>query len=503
MANSASGSTYETNLALQSLTKTIKALEGDKSESSYSRILEQWLSLAKQTTQIGNIASLKLLLSLLRSLLPSHPSWELYLHRYLAKIALIEGLYPQATTLLEKVLTKAKEQNNLKQIIEAELDLAEAYLVQNRYDETEKLLKNAFEVSHQQRYYLFYVRALNRLARLCYFRRNWDTSQLYLEQVNALISSYPNKDNLDKETQIELELEEAFAHQWQGAILTVKRQWAAGVELLEATLKVYYRYQHLLGIVETMLNLSAVYQQLEQHPKALICIEGSQAICEQLHCLPLSMQAYYYKAIHFYVNKQYLEASNEAYRATEIGNKLKQTDWLARACYVMGRSQAKLGDTKAALKNLLQVIDIYGKSGDANPQWIDVLIGTGDFLLSLPDQPTYWEQGLDCYLWANDLIEFNQQLEYLAPALGSMARAFLKVKGLDGIEEAARCYRLELQLAGDLESTVLPIAVSVALRVEALTGIQCCAALRSNPNFDGTLERLIRQSAVKAEAVLV
>lgn len=504
MANTVTITSHATGLALQKLSKTIKTLEGDKSESAYTLVLEQWLNLAKQTIQVGNIASLKLLLSLLRTLLPTHPAWEIYLHRYLAKIALIEGLYPQAAALFERVVNKAKQQNKKAELVEAELDLADAYLVQNRFDETERLLKDAFEISHSQRYYLLYVRALNRLARLCYYRRNWETCELYLQQVKALIDSYPDKINLDNETSDKLELEEAFVNQWRGTNLAAKRQWQKAVAALEASLDAYNHHHHLLGTVETMLALSNVYQQLGQHAKALICIEGSQAICEQLHCLPFSLQAYYYKAVHFFLAGQYQKAQSEASRAVEIGRKLNQTDWLARACYMLGRSQAKLGDSKTALKNFLEVINIYGKCGDANPQWIDILIGTGEFLLSLPDHFDYWQQGLDCYLWANDLIEINQQLEYLAPALGNMARAFLKIKGFDGIEEAARCYRLELQLAGDLESTVLPIATAVALRVEALTGIQCCASLRSNPNFDGALERLLNQSGIDlAEPALV
>ncbi len=53
---------------------------------------------------------------------------------------------------------------------------------------------------------------------------------------------------------------------------------------------------------------------------------------------------------------------------------------------------------------------------------------------------------------------------------------------LEGMKDASRSYRIQLQLAGDLDSVVLPSAVAVAMRVEALMGLQRCTALQVNKN---------------------
>jgi tetratricopeptide (TPR) repeat protein len=258
-------------------------------------------------------------------------------------------------------------------------------------------------------------------------------------------------------------------------------------------LQIRYKYHDLLGIVESMLKLGAVYQQLEQQDRALTCFEGSLAICQQLHCLPLSLQAYYFKASAYFSLGRYKEGLAPARTAVDIGLRLKQSDWLARAYYILGSIYNKTGDIKASINCHIEAAKLYQEDDD-NPFWIEILIGLGDFLLAVPEQPELWERALNCYRLAINVIEKNQQLEYLAPALGKIARAFLKVKGLDGVEDAARCYRLQLQLAGDLESTVLPVSVAVALRVEALTGIQVCASLRSNPSYSEALDKLIGAS---------
>ncbi len=490
-----SNSSDELNNAFQHLTQSVKALSSTKfDQTAAAQILQQWQKLAKAAALNGNVANLKLLISLLRTLVAIYPEWEVFLQQYAGTLALLEGLYGLAGKYFEKQLAEARRQQNPAYLVQAQIALAEAGLPQNQFAGVETLLKEAFDSSYQHRFYLDYIRALNRIARLCYAQRRWESGYGYSKQVLELIRTYPDKQSLDA-NQAEIELETAFALHWLGCYFAANRQWHEAARRLEASLDVRHRYRDLLGIVETLLQVGAVYQQLEQQDKALTCFEGSLAICQQLHNLPLALQAYYYKAATYHSLGRAKEALAPAKTALEIGLRLKQPEWLARAYFVLGRVCEGLGDQKSSITCHLQSIKLY-QTNDNNPQWIEILIGVGDDLLAQRERPELWERALTCYKQAIGLIESNQQLEYLAPALGKIARAFLKVEGLPGVDEAARCYRLQLRLAGDLESSVLPVSEAVALRVEALTGIQCCAALKINPNFPATLDKLVQVAPI-------
>ena len=490
-----SSSSHEINNAFQSLAQAVKALSIAKFDpTTAAQTLQQWQRLAKAASLNGNVANLKLLITLLRSLVPIYPEWEFFLHQYAGMLALLEGLYGLAGKYFEKQLAEAHRQQNPAYLVQAQIALSEAGLPLNQWARVEALLKEAFESSYQHNFYLDYIRALNRIARWCYARRRWEVGYGYSKQVLELIRTYPDKQNLVAK-QTEIELEAAFAHHWIGCYHAAHRQWHEAAHSLETSLDVRHRYRDLLGIVETLLKVGTVYQQLGQQDKALTCFEGSLAICQQLHNLPLALQAYYYKAATYHSLGRDKEALAPAKIALEIGLQLKQPEWLARAYFVLGRISARLGDQKSSITCHLQAIKLY-QTNDENPQWIEILIGVGDDWLAQRLRPELWERALTCYKQAIGLIESNQQLEYLAPALGKIARAFLKVEGLQGVDEAARCYRLQLRLAGDLESSVLPVPEAVSLRVEALTGIQCCAALKINPNFPEALDKLVQVAPV-------
>jgi len=486
-----SNSSHDLNSAFQNLAQSVKALSVTRFDQTAAlQILQQWQKLAKSVALNGNVATLKLLISLLRTLLPIYPEWEIFLHQYAGTLALLEGLYGLASKSFERQLAEARQLQNPAYVVQAQIALAEAWLPQNQFAQAETLLKEAFASSYQHRFYLDYIRALNRIARLCYVRRHWENGYGYSKKVLELIRTYPDKQSLAA-NQAEIELEEAFALHWIGCYNAVSRQWHEATRYLEASLDARHHHRDLLGIVETLLKVGVVYQQLGQPDKALTCCEGSLAICQQLHNLPLALQAYYYKATTYHSLGRDQEALAPAKTALEIGLPLKQPEWLACAYFVLGRVCERLGDQKSSLTCYLQAIKLYQTSDD-NPQWIEILIGVGDDLLAQRARPELWVRALTCFKQATNLIESNQQLEYLAPALGKIARAFLKVQGLQGVDEAIRCYRLQLRLAGDLESSVLSLSEAVALRVEALTGIQCCASLKINPNFPEVLDKLVQ-----------
>ncbi len=315
-----------------------------------------------------------------------------------------------------------------------------------------------------------------------YFQQGkWKSSQRCFELELTSLQTLPERETLDAFSRTRLELENAYTRHWLGLIQANNRRWEEATDFLEESLKIRQKHDAKVAIAESLLKLGEVYQQSGDWDTSISYLERCLDTCQQIRNLALSLQALYLQALSYYRQGKYWKGFIAARRAVAIGLKGEEQNWLARSFYILGQLQNKLNDSKAALSNLTKFAKTFPRY-DNNPNWIEPLIDVGDFLLSLPESPNQWEQALECYTRAADLIELNQQLEYLAPALGKMARAFLKVKGLDGLDEATRCYRLELQLAEDLESVVLPVPVAVALRVEALTGIQSCAALRNNRN---------------------
>jgi tetratricopeptide (TPR) repeat protein len=463
--------------AFRTLSKVARAIPNTAPNSEAAQhFIEEWQKLAEQAVLIGNLYSLRLLLDSLRKLTKYHPEWQTILCRYTGRLAWISGDYQQAYHYFKLQLLLAQAQGEVADTITAQLDLAEVLLSQSQFSMIEILLKQGLEAGYEHHLELKQIQILNRLGRFYHHQQHWEISQSYLEQAFTLLQAVKE---VSETTSLELILEEAFTYHWQGANHLATRQWRAAEIALWRSLNLSNRHRNVLGIIETLLKLGMVYHQDNHHDSAMFCFNGSLAICEQLHYLPILLQAYYHKALTYCKFGHYQEALQPAQRAVEIGLETEQTEWLARAFYNLGQIYHHLKESKLALACHLKAAELY-QTTYHQPQWIETLVGVGNFLLSLYDQSAYWEQALDCYRKAIHLMETNQKLEHLAPVVGKMARAFTKVSGLAGLDDAARCYRLQLQLAGDLDSVELPPEIAVAMRVEALTGILCCTGLKIN-----------------------
>ncbi|NWJ97217.1 MAG: tetratricopeptide repeat protein, partial [Chloroflexi bacterium] len=466
--------------AFHTLSEAARAIPDTALDPERARhFIEDWQRMAEQAVLTANLYSLRLMLDSLRNMVKHHPEWKTVLCRYAGRLAWISGDYPQAQHYFTQALVMAQAQGEVAVTITAQLDLAEVLLSQGWFLRVEKLLKLGLEFSYQHHLELEQLQILNRLGRLYHYQQDWEISQTYLGQAFSLLEAKKKVYLGSKVTPLKLHLEEAFNYHWLGTNYLAVRQWSEAETYLSKSLNVSNQHRNVLGIAETLLKLGMVYNQDNHHDSALLCFNGSLVLCEQLYYLPLLLQAYYYKGLTYCRLGQYQEALSPARRAVELGLETEQTEWLARAFYNLGQVYHHLKEPKLALACHLRSAELY-LSTYQQPQWIEILIDTGNFLLSLQDQRAYWEQALECYRKAISLMESNQKLEHMAPVVGKMARAFTKVNGMAGLEDAARCYRLQLQLAGDLDSVALPPKVAVAMRVEALTGILCCSGLRIN-----------------------
>ncbi len=449
--------------------KTLPVIEA--SPKTADLFIENWQQLAEQALLTINVYGLKLLLDALRQLVKDYPQWQVILYRYESSLAWLGGDYQQAKNRFRQMRAIAQANQDFANLTQAQLELAEIALAEGRIAEAETLLERGLELSEAHGLKLRQAQLLNRLGRLYQLRLQTEVGQYYLKEALALLG------NWNEPTQPVIKVEEAFAIQWLGASYSTERQWEKAEATLRQSLSLSYRLHDVLGIAETLLKLGAVYLQLEDYNSATICFDSSLAICQHRKYLPTLLQAYYYKALACYKLGQYQEALGPARQAVEIGLESEQWEWLARAFYNLGQVYQNLNTPHLALFCHLRAAELY-QPDILLPRWIEILSGVGDFLLGLRDQPEHWQTALECYRKVVRLVEANEKLEYLAPVLGNMARAFCKVNGIGGLDDAARCYRLELKLAGDLDSTALPPSVAVALRVEALTGIQSCAALQ-------------------------
>jgi len=445
--------------------------------------IAEWESLAEKALLHGNMPALKLLQNLLRRLLVKFGQWQFFYERYEGLLTLIAGSYSRAANHFQTEVKLAQQQENSAEIIRAQLNLVEAYLLLGKLEAAEILLKEILNLATAQALLLPQARALSRLGYLSQLRQQWEVGQDYLQRSLDLLKSR-------NESNPYVGLIKASTLHWLGAYQTEMREWATAEAALRQSLALRYELRHMTGIAETLLQLGIVYQQMSNYSSALICFEGSLAICQQLNYMPTLLQAFYYKAAVFYAEGRYKEALGLAQQAVEIGLATEQPDWLAKAFLSLGRVYHKLQKEEQAIEAHLKVARLY-QPASQNLQWIELLIGVGDFLLDLRERAGYWKQGLNCYRYAVTLIEKNQRLEYLAPALGKMGRAFMREGNVAALKDAARSYRLQLQLAGDLDSVVLPTEVAVAMRVEALMGLQRCAALQINKNyFNPTIDLL-------------
>jgi tetratricopeptide (TPR) repeat protein len=442
------------------------------------QFFKNWEQMAQQTLLTANLERIGTLTGLIEPFSKVHPRGLMLFQRYQGKLALIKGEYPEASRAFKEEHDLAEFLSDTIGLILANLNLAEALKAQGQVKLTERHLQQALQLSYDHNLVLYEVKTLNRLAQLYLPQQRWDNIQTSLEHSFYLLQNLKKQTAPNTFEMLFLEVEEAFNRQLAGLNHAMAKQWELAEKTLLESLTLSYRCKDKLGAIEAELVLGSVAYQSGQYNKALVYFNGGRAESEQFGYLEGLVRGHYYISLIYFAQKQYPKALGHARRAMKSGQYIGKGIWLAWATYQVGQIYKQLDMKQLALEKHLEAGKLHSPE-DQYPQWIELLIGLGDYLVELPEQPQNWEEGLKCYRQAIKLMEANERLEHLAGVMGKIAQTFIKLKGEQGLDEAERCYQLELRLAGDLDSTILPPSVAVPLRVEALTGIQRCAALRA------------------------
>ena len=450
---------------------TIRVLRRALAEASLTQaeFCRLWREAATNFTLRCNVVGLKLLLVLLSGA-PSYPSLlgQLLFEEYNGLIALLEGHTDKALVHFEQQLILARRLAEGVEIVEATLNLALTHLTEFRLDQVHKALTTAHQMVKEQPNPALLVKILNREAELAAYQHRTARSVEKAEQALALARRY------------ELPLEEAFALNWLGLNWMYWREMSRAERYLLESLQIRQQRRDVLGRAETLISLSRLYFKNNELLLTNNCVNGGLAIMRQLKNRPGIAQGLYWKAAVLYRSGQPETALPLAMEAVEIRLELGEATKLAEAFSLLGQIYAGLNNPKLALFCHRRVLELHQPQHDT-PQWIEPLTATGDYLLRVkesdPDSRLDWERGLTSFRLAIEIIEQYQDLYYLAPALGRMARGLLRLAGLKGIPEAQRCYRLQLTLLGSMDETYFPTAEAIAQRAEALTGLQICASL--------------------------
>jgi tetratricopeptide (TPR) repeat protein len=430
-----------------------------------------WSKAAGFAYHQGNLIALQMLLHLLNAAaVKNTPSGQLLWHEYSGKMMLLEGACDRATYHFQLQTTLAQAQANYNEMIQANLNLARACLWEYRLDAATVYLQEAEGWTVDYPDPAITVKLLNRRAELAAYQHLTDLSIEEASQALALARQH------------QLPLEEAFALNWLGVNYMYRREWVQAEQALLQALELRQAARDVLGRAETLATLSRFYLKQGKLLLADASLDSSLAIVEQMKYLPGVARAVYLKALLLYHTNQSAKALAWAMRAVEARLQLSEPTKLAEAFSLLGQIYADLGQPTPALLCHTAIPELY-TPGNTNPQWIKLLIATGDYLLQLrssasdgaPDQ--YWQQALTCYRAANEIVEQHKELYYLAPLMGRMARSLLKIQGMDGLTEAIRCYRIQLSLLGDITSPFFDTVIGIAQRAEALNGIQICASL--------------------------
>jgi tetratricopeptide (TPR) repeat protein len=456
----------------------LRVLKTTQADSNLSqRIFGQWRAEIEKALFNGEAEKIKNLIMALREIVDFYPDWKVYLDHYTGRLALLRGSYQNAALFFERQLSHATTRSMQEEAADAQVWLAEALLWDSQNARAQDLLTVARDYSRKHNLFLPYLRAQTRIGLLHHNLGAYDSCRRYLEVEVSRLLRMLDKRVLETSMLAQVEVEEALAAYWLGRNYLAERELSKAAGSLDKALYLYRLHNHRPGIAITLLqagitqfgqeNYSEALNRFEECDKLLVVLPGAEAAVE----------------LFFYISKTYAELGEswKSYmagrRTMSAANRMQDTGWLARAHYVLGQSQMKVGESPAGHTNLLRAAEMYPRS-ERDSRWISLIIELGDYLHSLPESPARWEESLELYKLAGAIIQDSQRFEYLAPSLGKMARAFLKIRGVNGAAEAEELYKLQLRLAGDLESQVLPIPVAVQLRVEALTGIQCCASLR-------------------------
>lgn len=434
-----------------------------------SEFCQRWKKAAKKARVEGNSTALRLFLGLLDRA-PGRLSveGEVLYNEYSGMLDLIMGAYDKARYHFGEQLHYAKLSSEQADLAGAYINLARVALYEYKLNEVESLLQQAEYWASSSGDAELITKTLNRQAELLCYRHLTHNS---LEKGQLA---------LEKARQYQLQIEEAYALNWLGVnyVYLLKLDQAEQV-LLEAT-RLRQEAGDVLGRAEALSNLSRVYVKKGELNFARNCLEGSLAILQQLQHRPALAHALYYMGVVLLRMEQPAAALSWAMRAVEVRLELGEPRKIAETFSSLARIYAGLNQHKLALACHQKVLELH-EAGDDTPIWIELLIAAGDYLLDLPDsseeRDKHWEKALESYQYAINVIEKNEELYYLAPTLGRMARALRKINGMSGLEKAAQCYRLQLRLLGDMENTPFEITDAISQRAEALSGIQIAASL--------------------------
>jgi tetratricopeptide (TPR) repeat protein len=439
--------------------------------------IQEWKRLAEQAYLNANLFGLRLLLLKLRSLLNQFPQWEIIFLQFQGYVALTTSQNKPAQECFQKQYNLAKIRADKPAMGQALLGLAQSLIAQLEFDKAkvvlEKCLSTGEEFRNSREYTLIHLQSYNQLGRLYHLHKKWQIAEEYLTKALALLrQTHPNNQPL-------LAREEATVYRWLGVNQQPYRRWDIAENYLKISLDLSNQNRDVLGIVEANIQLGIVYYQKGYYDTAIICFEGGLAISEQLGYLPMLAQGYYHKARAYIALNKLADALELTQKSLEISLTLDHPESIALAYYCLGQIYKLSNKPSKAIEAYQNAV--RGFNPDSYyPQWVELLAEVGDFLLDLPDKNGYWDIALDCYRRATKLVEQEEKLDYLATLLGKMGRAFTRIKGVEGLEDALRCYRLQLRLAGNLDSPNIPVAEAVALRVQAFMGMQRISALQGN-----------------------
>lgn len=426
-----------------------------------------WRQVASRARLEGNLNALRLLLSLLEKSAVRETNFaQLLYHEYSGSLLVIEGLFDKARFHFKLQRDLAELTANPTELALAYLHLARVDLYEFKLVETEKMLQVAGQWAGASGDPELVVKTLNRQAELATYRHL--TAHSLATATRALELARYHK----------LPLEEAFALNWLGANYIYQREWYKAEDALMEATKLRQQASDVLGRAETLAFMGRLYLKWNDLAMARSCIEGSLAIVQQLQNRPGMAQAFYQMAQLLLTSGEPDVAVTWAMRAVELRLELEELHKLAESFSVLGKIYAAQRQHTLALACHLKVLEFY-QLGDFTPIWIELLVNASDYLLDVQSEVSsdYWPYAQKGYQQSIEIMEQNEELYYLAPTLGRMGRALLKLDGYKGLHEAVRCYRLQLRLLGDIESSFFPIADAIAQRAQALSGLQVCNSL--------------------------
>ncbi len=428
-----------------------------------------WRRSAAQADLRGKLDLLAQLLQLLDEAPARTTDWgNLLSHQYSGLLRLNEGSFERALYHFQLQRQFAERLFDPTELALAHLDLAQANLYMLNLNETREQLQQAEYWAGASHEPALQVMTLNRQAELAAYQ--------HLTAHSIEIATQ----GLELARQHRLRLEQAFALNWLGINWMYQRRLDRSEETLREALRLRQTIRDELGRAETLMNLSRLYLKLNDFTAANKAVDESLDIMSGLNNRLGIAQALYTKTVVLYRAGQTEVALEWAIKSVKARVQQGEPTRVAQAFSLLGQIYENLGNRQQALACHLRVLRLH-RPGQTTPQWIELLVRASDFLLTTDRKEEhsaeYWKQAIDSYRLTMEFIERNANLNYLAPVLGRMARALLKLDGFGAIPEAGRCYQLQLMLLGDIDAVFFRPEEAIAMRAEALTGLQICASL--------------------------